>query len=423
MLKCNKTIWIIREALTQLTSNKLRFILTVVGIAVGTLLYFLFSVLAYSYIRSAYSEYEDFAENTLLVHGELSKEVYDRVDSFFDELPSTVFYNCESTDMKEFSVGGVSVSAAFLLSCTNGPCTSIAVERMSTDLVSRTHIVLGRDFEVADIESGEKVVVIPELAAKLLFPGEDAIGRKVSFFTGDGDVYAPAEYTVIGVYADTASENESLKRIMKTKPGDSTQLMLRLYAPLSALTESERECFARQSSVYYSKDIDALYAKSRAYFNGYEYVGLYTKQSHYRRINELNSNVNAFIAVVMIIIVIISGIGISNSMIFSVRERIPEIGIRKSFGADASDIVARFVFEGAITAIVGVVFAVLISVGILLGVKYYTDAQPSPLFTIHFSWTILVKTLCFALLEGIIGSIIPAVYAARIQIADAVRFD
>lgn len=423
MLKRSKTVWKICEVFSQLTTNKLRFSLTVVGIAVGTLLYFLFSVLTYSYIQSSYNEYKSFAENTLLVQGELSGEAYSHADAFFGDLPSTAYYTSESLDQMQFSVRGVTVFATVSLTCTNTPCTSIAVRGSGSNIVNRAHIIAGRDFEASDFQNNKKMAVIPSLAAKLLFPNEDAVGKRIAFSMYDTEYYSPSEFTIIGVYSDTPAEEACVRRINTTKPGGNVQIALNLYAPVSVLTDSERANFSRSSTVYYSKDIDKLYNRAKAYFDGYEYVSLYTKNSHFRMINELNRSVNSFLSIVMVIIIIISGISILNSMIFSVRERIPEIGIRKSFGADSFDIVARFVLEGAITAMFGVLFAVLIAVAILIGVKFHMDSQPSPLLRIHFSWYILVKTICFALLEGIMGSIIPAIYAAKIQIADAVRFD
>ena len=420
MLKYNRTIWKMREVFAQLTANKLRFILTVVGIAVGTFMYFLFSILTYSYIQSAYEKYGSFAENTMLINGELSNEEYMRVDEFFADWPNVNFYSCDSQQLLQFSVNEKTTNVIVGLTCTDNPCTSIAVPGSNTDIVNRTQIVAGRDFETSNFQSGSKVVVIPELAAQLLFQSESPIGKSIELSIGD---YGPSAYTIVGVYMNTPDEMKAIRLINSKKSGDDVQISLQLYAPITALTKSEQEYISRCYSVYYSKDIDQLYNRAKMYFEGYEYVGIYTKQSHFRALKELNSSVSGVISAVMLIIMLISGISISNSMIFSIRERIPEIGIRKTFGADGADIVARFVFEGAMTALVGALFAILAAVMILIGAKYYLKSQIEPLLTIHYSWTILVKTICFVLLEGVIGSILPAVYAARIQIADAIRFD
>ena len=425
MLKCNKMLWKLREVLSQLTANKLRFSLTVIGIAIGTMLYFLFSVLSYSFIESSYDRYESFADNTLLVYGELSREVAARVDDFFGALPSTSFYQSDSAGAEVlcFSVRDFTVSAAVSLTCTDTPCTAVALQGDGSTMMNRARIVAGRDFDPEDFQGSRRVVVIPEIAASLLYPGEDTIGKKLPLVVGGTETLIKTDYTVVGVYSNTPADIKAVRRIAQAKPEDNVNISFRLYAPLSALSKGERADCVRTASVYYSEDIDTLYSRASSFFEGYSSVSLFTKHSYFRMVDEINRTANSFLVIVMAVIVLISGISISNSMVFSVRERIPEIGIRKTFGADGCDIVNRFVLEGSITALVGVLFAVLTALLILLGVKYYTDSQLVPLFTVHFSWVILVKTFCFALLEGVVSSIVPAIYAAKIQIADAVRFD
>ncbi len=420
----SKIIWKMREALTQLTSNKLRFTLTVLGITIGVFLYLFFSVLAYSYMQTSYEEYIDFAEDTLYIYGMISDDVYAYSSHVLENTQSTTFYTCDTLSNLNFDASGVSVSASISLTCTDTPCTQIAVLSSSgVDTVYRTEISLGRDFDREDFLGDKRQVIIPSLLASLLFPGENPIGKQIEFSASDQGDAQPTRYTIIGIYANTPSDKSCINRINKAKPGDSVQISLTMYAPISAIADSEASFFERTGIVYQSNDIDSTYYTANALFDGYESVSVYSKTAHMRRIDELNSGVNGFLSAMMIIIIFISGICISNSMIFSVRERIPEIGIRKSFGADGFDIVARFVFEGVVTAIFGAFIATAVAVALLLCVKAYTDSQPSPFLHVFFAYEILAKTFCFAILEGIISSIVPSVYAARIQIADAVRFD
>lgn len=424
MMPSSKLIWRIREALTQLTANKLRFTLTVFGMSIGVFLYLFFSVLSYSYIQTSYEEYVDFADNTLYIYGRMSNNVAAYVSRALKNLPATTFYNCDTVNYSAFNAAGVTVTAVISLTCTDTPCTQIAVQSSSgLDTVYATNIIDGRDFDREDFVDGKRRVIIPSLMASLLFPGEDPIGKQIEFSSSEYDATQQTSYTVIGVYANTPSDEKSVNRINRAKAGEDVQISLTMYAPISAVPANEVALFERTGIVYCSDNIDNAYYTANALFDGYESISVYSRNAHIRRVDELNRGINGFISVIMIVIILISGICISNSMIFSVRERIPEIGIRKSFGADGVDIVARFIFEGIVTAVYGAILSTVAAIALLLIVKAYTDSQPSPFLHIFFSYEVLAKAFCFAILEGVISSLIPSIYAARIQIADAMRFD
>lgn len=93
------------------------------------------------------------------------------------------------------------------------------------------------------------------------------------------------------------------------------------------------------------------------------------------------------------IIMVISGLNIMNSMIFSIRERIPEIGIRKTVGADNVDIVRQMIIEGCITVLIGAFIALILTVLGLTFAKLYLNSLPIAEFRVHFSLRIVEDVL------------------------------
>ena len=125
----------------------------------------------------------------------------------------------------------------------------------------------------------------------------------------------------------------------------------------------------------------------------------------------------------MFFVFTISGLCIMNTMMFSVKERINEIGIRKAIGAFNSDIVTQFLFEGFIYGIISGVLGVIISswllsVGFLALKDNFIGVD-----RIVISFETICLAITISILVGIIASLIPAIYASRIKISAALKFD
>ncbi len=126
---------------------------------------------------------------------------------------------------------------------------------------------------------------------------------------------------------------------------------------------------------------------------------------------------NLVLAVIAGISLLVGGIGIMNIMLASVLERIKEIGVRRSLGANQRDIILQFLFEAVFISLIGGV------VGIILGVvSAQTIAAYADIPTIVSAWSII---LAFGVAAGIglIFGIFPARKAAQQDPIKALRSD
>lgn len=116
-----------------------------------------------------------------------------------------------------------------------------------------------------------------------------------------------------------------------------------------------------------------------------------------------------------LIVLAVGGIGIANIMVISVIERRGEIGLRRSLGATRRHIASQFIVESTVLSLLGGVLGVAIGVAIVIGYARYKDFQA----IIPWFWLTIGVAAAFAL--GAIAGLYPAWRASRLDPAEAVR--
>ncbi len=112
---------------------------------------------------------------------------------------------------------------------------------------------------------------------------------------------------------------------------------------------------------------------------------------------------------------LVGGFGIANIMFVSVKERTSIIGLQKALGAKRNFIMSQFLFEGVILCIAGAL------IGILFVFALGTLASHFTSFKIYFSSTIFMLGVAISIVIGLIAGISPALLAARMDPVEALR--
>ncbi|CAM1340368.1 ABC transporter permease [Tenacibaculum amylolyticum] len=269
----------------------------------------------------------------------------------------------------------------------------------------------GRYINELDLQQASKVIVIGRLVKKDLFGERPAVGKQVNV---NG-----ISYKVIGVFSDDGGDNEERLTYM---PVTTAQ---RLYGNNDHIS---------QINIGYNPNLNldqAIAFGNRLERDLREKLDIHPDDQSalsVRNMAEANKGVNQFmVALYFIVIFVGSGtliagiIGISNIMIFSIKERTKEFGIRKALGAKPSSIIAMVVKESLlITAIAGYL-------GLLLG-TYILDQIGDGLEEYFIknpgvNTGIVVGATIVLILAGLIAGYLPAKKAAQIKPIVALRAD
>jgi len=143
------------------------------------------------------------------------------------------------------------------------------------------------------------------------------------------------------------------------------------------------------------------------------------------KMGQIAGNILGVIQMVIIafasIAIIVGGIGITNSMFTSVRERTKEIGIMKAIGAKNSAILLIFLFEAGIVGLVGGIGGTLFGFLLAKGIEMYGQAHPIFYFSASVTPGLIIFGLVFSFIIGCVSGVLPARTAARLKPVDALR--
>ncbi len=269
----------------------------------------------------------------------------------------------------------------------------------------------GRYINHLDLEESAKVIVIGRLVKKDLFGELPAMGKRLNV--------SGISYKVIGVFSDDGGDNE--ERLCYI-PVTTAQ---RLYG---------NNDYINQINIGYNPNLSLDQAVSfgnrleRDLKNKLDIHPDDQNALFVRNMAEANKNVNTFMLVLFFIVIIVGSgtliagiIGISNIMIFVIKERTKEFGIRKALGAKPGSIIGMVVQESVlITTIAGYLG---LSLGTFIlnqigdGLEEYFIKDPS------VNTGIVVGATIALILSGLIAGYVPAKKAARIKPIVALRAD
>jgi len=278
---------------------------------------------------------------------------------------------------------------------------------------NNTHYVgLGRNLSPIDIVSARNVAVIGYALGKKFFPFVDPIGKTIRV---DG-----RKYEVIGVFDEKKSafgagyDNYVLipvSTFIKTYGlldrngfGRSVNITVRAKTPelIGDAIEQTRQVLRQERGVK-PNEVDNF-----EFFNS---------ESLITRFNEMSMSVKIAAFVIGIIALLVAGIGIMNIMLVAVTERTREIGIRKAIGAKGITILTQFLLEAVILCNIGGVIGVMVGFGLGNLVAFFAHFD----VTVPMEWAVIGLVFCSAV--GIVFGLLPAIRASRLHPIDALRYE
>ncbi len=173
-----------------------------------------------------------------------------------------------------------------------------------------------------------------------------------------------------------------------------------------------------------AETIERKLRKSRGEKEDQETFTVQTSEQLLESFSNIFGIVQAVLVGIAAISLLVGGIGIMNTMYTSVLERTKEIGTMKAVGAKNSDILLIFLFESGLLGLVGGAIGIGIGIGLGKGAEYLAStALGTDLLQAAFPWYLIVGALLFSFLTGTLSGILPAMQAAKLKPADALRYE
>ncbi|MEG0291960.1 MAG: ABC transporter permease [Anaerovoracaceae bacterium] len=404
-------------ALTGIRSNKMRALLTMLGIIIG-----ISSVISIISIGNAMSKN---LENSMQSIGlqNLSLRVAPRDENDYDsgiEPKEFDLFTAEQLDSFEEKFQG---KIAHLGVTKDTTSESVRVGRTEKKLkvsgtnegqkeIAKIKITKGRYFYKQDVKRAANVMVIPSSIAEDIAPGQDVLGKELKLNI-ESQFRA---FTIIGVYDDSkktgadmfGGQENTTVYIPVTVVGDLTNS--KAYSSFSIMPAPQmvKETLTEEINTY----MEGIYRHNQKW-----HVEVYDEQKGVESMTKSMGSVKIAIAVIAGISLLVGGIGVMNIMLVSVTERTREIGVRKALGAKAGSIRKQFVIEAMIICGIGGIIGVTLGLGISMIVTMIMKLPPA------VSIISVVISVIFSMAIGIFFGYYPANKAAKLDPIEALRYE
>lgn len=381
-------------AMSSIIGNKLRSILTMLGIIIGiTAVIALVSLMSgmTSEITDAFEEMGIESITVSIQDRSATKEIKPEE---MEELAE------ENSDI----IAGQSPTVMMPAIIKNGNDTIVSQATGVNEYylgMKEYDITYGRELTYIDVERKQKVCVIGTYIAQEVFGG-NALGQTLQI-TG-------VPYEVVGILEEMDDSTES--------SSDNC-----VYIPYTLASYTNRTNVV-SSYVVYAVDqekveeaVDLLEALCDKNIGDDDYYTVTSMKSMADNMTDILDKMELMLIAIAGISLLVAGIGIMNIMLVSVTERTREIGIRKSLGAKQRDILSQFVIEAGMLSCIGGVIGIIVgsTLAIVAGKLLGLDVLPTP--------TSIIVSFTVSAMIGVFFGYMPAKKAAGLNPIDALRYD
>jgi putative ABC transport system permease protein len=403
-----KFLTILKVGLKAIGRNKMRSILTALGIIIGVACVIAMIGVGQGSQAAIQSQINALGSNFLMIFPGVATQsgariftgqstlTEDDVAAVKAECPSVAYVSPSSRTGGQVVAGGLNWG------------TTIQGVGVEWPFVRSWNVEKGAFFDESEVRAAAKVCVIGSTVADALFDGQDPIGQTVRIKNFPFRVVGVLETkggSVMGQDQDdvVVAPYTTVMRLLKR----STKIDMFMASAVSrsAVSEAQRE-------------IEALLRQRHRLTAGQDSDFMIRSQQEIAQTaDQTSKTLSLLLASAASISLLVGGIGIMNIMLVSVTERTREIGVRMAIGAKGRDIRAQFLIEALALSIAGGASGIALGVGV------------SKFIALKAGWPILlspgavVLAFGFSAVIGVFFGFYPAQKASRMDPIEALRYE
>ncbi len=389
-------------AIDALRANKLRAMLTSLGVIIGSASIVLVVTVALTSKEFVLSQIESIGSNLVWV------ELVQRPDK-----PQPLSYEMSLEDLESVKAipnvievaGTRDLPMAVIADGVERPVNLVGVTE-GYQAIRRLLILRGRYFDAADMEMRSKVCLITTQLSDRIFGQDNPVGKSVRM----GEL----TFTVIGVFRERV-ETFGLSDIQENSVIIPFSLM-KYYTGIEVVRLLDAQA-AR------AEDVPSVERQLGQLLRSRHPAGAEYKVQSLTAILGAAKNISLALTILLIVIafiaLVISGIGIMNIMLVTVTERTREIGIRKAIGAARREILYQFLIESFLISGGGAVIGILIGIAVPVAIQSFLPGN----LRVPVSGLSVVIAFVVSCSTGLFFGYLPASQAASLQPVESLRYE
>jgi len=424
-------------ALNSLFANKMRALLTMLGIIIG-----IGSVIAIMTVGSALtssvsSSMASMGANNITVglQQKGQKQSTDKQGAVFGGGSSSRKNSSSQAQAKDYftkdmiqklcdaypkSIDAISVSDSVGSGSSKSGSDSANVQVLGVNagyfMANSLTYKKGGTFSDRDFDGAKSVAIVSDKYVDNMFQGDQQKALGSSIMVNTSGKYIT--YTIVGIYKYT----ESTFGFSSSSTQDVTTQM---YIPIKMAMSITHDTGFSQFTIVTKGGVSATTFVTEVenfftplYKNNKNFeASAYSMESIVSTMTSMLSTITVAISVIAGIALLVGGIGVMNIMLVSITERTREIGTRKALGATNASIRLQFIVEAVVICLIGGIL------GIFLGIVLGNIAAAILGYPASASVTSILSSLFFSMTIGVFFGYYPANKAAKMNPIDALRYE
>lgn len=396
-------------AWASLVANKMRSLLTMLGIIIGVAAVIALVSIGYGVRSQIQDSISSLGSNLLMVYPGAPRTPGVRPTADSQKTLKLEDYTTISHLQDVDMASPVSAGSSYVVIYTNKNWTT-SVNGVNADFqyINNWTVKSGRFITASQVERRERVAVIGNTVATNLFGTEDPVGKDIRIKNNPYKVIGVLESKGSGSFGNDQDDVIYIPYTTGTERLQGVNYLRMIYIKAKDGVDLNRlqtdvENILRVRHNIKNPELDDFNVRNMATIMA--------------TVEETTATMTLFLGAVAAISLIVGGIGIMNIMLVSVTERTREIGVRKALGATYRVIVMQFLIEAVVISLVGGAIGILVGIGASKLIGALTSMK-----TVISMGPILLS-FGFSMAIGLIFGLYPARKAAKLNPIDALHYE